>query len=74
MTAYEKPDCALDRLELIDWARRENEHIARTLSQVGDCRYCANFRDGHCERWGADVPEHHWPAGCDDWCIDLIPF
>jgi len=74
MTSYEKPDFALSRLELLDWAQRENEHIARMLSKAGDCRHCVNFESGHCKRWGMPVPEDHQATGCDDWCIDLIPF
>lgn len=74
MTAYEKPDFALDRLELLDWAQRQAQHIATTLRDAGDCRTCVNFRAGHCERWGAEVPESHYRTGCDDWCIDLVPF
>lgn len=37
------------------------------------CDQCAEFRDGYCERWKADVPPEARETGCSEW-VEPIPF
>lgn len=37
------------------------------------CTECDNYQEGHCRKWGAEVPPEHRGLGCDEF-VDQVPF
>ena len=43
------------------------------LPPATPCSECMNFEQGHCRRWGAEVPQAHRGHGCGEF-EDEVPF
>ena len=57
---------AAERTRLIQAAERTLAHL-KALPELTPCTQCAEFRDGYCARWKANVPPDAQEAGCVEW-------